>query len=66
MLMVLSPAKTLDYTTPPHTTRHTQPDFLTDSQQLIQVLREKSQADIAKLMDISDQTGSTGLPGGCL
>lgn len=54
MLMVLSPAKTLDYTTPPHTTRHTQPDFLADSQQLIQVLREKSPADIAKLMDISD------------
>lgn len=54
MLMVLSPAKTLDYTTPPHTPRHTQPDFLADSQQLIQVLREKSPADIAKLMDISD------------
>ena len=54
MLMVLSPAKTLDYTTPPHTKRYTEPDFLADSQQLIQVLREKGPADIAKLMDISD------------
>ncbi|NWK76841.1 peroxide stress protein YaaA [Aquitalea sp. LB_tupeE] len=54
MLMVLSPAKTLDYTTPPHTKRYTEPGFLADSQQLITVLREKSPADIAKLMDISD------------
>ncbi|BBF84101.1 YaaA protein [Aquitalea magnusonii] len=54
MLMVLSPAKTLDYTTPPHTTRYSQPDFLADSQQLITVLREKSPADIARLMSISD------------
>lgn len=54
MLMVLSPAKTLDYTTPPHTPRHSQPDFLDDSQQLINVLREKSPADIARLMSISD------------
>lgn len=54
MLMVLSPAKTLDYDTPPHTKHHTQPDFLAQSQQLISILREKSPADIARLMSISD------------
>ena len=54
MLMVLSPAKTLDYDTPPHTKHHTQPDFLADSQILIEVLRSKSPADIARLMSISD------------
>lgn len=58
MLMVLSPAKTLDYDTPPHTARHSQPDFLSDSQQLIAVLREKSPADIARLMSISDALAS--------
>ncbi|WP_348943931.1 peroxide stress protein YaaA [Chitinibacter sp. FCG-7] len=55
MLMLISPAKTLDYTTPPTTAHFTLPDFLDQSQQLITVLREKSPSDIAKLMKISDE-----------
>ncbi|WP_293762393.1 peroxide stress protein YaaA [uncultured Aquitalea sp.] len=54
MLMVLSPAKTLDYDTPPFTRRHTLPDFLDHSAELIDTLRSKSPAEIAKLMSISD------------
>ena len=54
MLMVLSPAKSLDYKTPPHVVRYTQPAFLEHSQELIDGLRELSPADIAKLMDLSD------------
>lgn len=54
MLMVLSPAKTLDYDTPPFTRRHTLPDFLDHSAALIDTLRGKSPAEIAKLMSISD------------
>ena len=54
MLLVISPAKTLDYTTPPTTEVFTRPDFLDHSQQLIDVLRPKSPAEIASLMDISD------------
>ena len=54
MIYVLSPAKTLDYDTPPSTKTHTQPEFLDDSAQLIDVLRKLSPADIGRLMDISD------------
>ena len=55
MLLVISPAKTLDYTTAPTTEKFTRPDFLHHSQQLIDVLRHKTPAEIGSLMDISDQ-----------
>lgn len=55
MLMVISPAKRLDFETPPVVSKHTQPAFLDDSRLLIQRLRALSPADIARLMDISDQ-----------
>jgi hypothetical protein len=54
MLIVLSPAKTLDYDTPPSTDAHTQPDFITHSAELIDVLRELSPSQIGSLMQISD------------
>jgi uncharacterized protein len=54
MLIVLSPAKTLDLDTPPTTKLHTTPDFLDRSAQLIDVLRTYSPAQIGSLMDISD------------
>lgn len=53
MLIVLSPAKTLDYQTPPTTSTFTQPDFLDKSAQLIAALRRMSRKKIAGLMDIS-------------
>ena len=55
MLIVLSPAKSLDYDTPPTTDLHTKPDFIARSAELIDVLREKSPAQISTLMGISDQ-----------
>ena len=55
MLLVISPAKTLDYETPPVTPRHTQPQFLDHAQELIQQLRELSPAQIAELMQLSDK-----------
>lgn len=54
MIFVLSPAKTLDYQTPPTTRSHTEPEFLDQSAQLIALLRRLSPADVAALMDISD------------
>jgi len=54
MLMVISPAKTLDYDTPAPTARYTQPDFLGHSAELIATLRQLSPADIGQLMSISD------------
>ncbi len=54
MLIFLSPAKSLDYKTPPHVATHTQPAFLKQSETLIKQLRKLSPADIANLMDLSD------------
>lgn len=55
MLMVISPAKTLDYESPLATQRFTQPALLEKSQQLIEVARDLSPAQIASLMSISDK-----------
>ncbi len=55
MLILLSPAKSLDYKTPPHVATYTQPAFLDRSAALISQLRALSPAEIAGLMDLSDQ-----------
>ncbi|MCD5970346.1 peroxide stress protein YaaA [Pseudomonas quasicaspiana] len=55
MLMVISPAKTLDFETPPTTERFTQPQYLDHSQELIEILRELSPAQIGELMHLSDK-----------
>lgn len=54
MLIVLSPAKALDYETPPTIDTFTRPDFLEQSAELIDILRECSPAEIARLMHLSD------------
>jgi cytoplasmic iron level regulating protein YaaA (DUF328/UPF0246 family) len=53
MLIIISPAKTLDYETPPVTKRHTKPAMLKQSQQLIDNLRNYSALDLAELMKLS-------------
>jgi len=55
MLMVISPAKTLDYESPLATQRFTQPALLEKSQQLIKIARKLSPAQVASLMSISDK-----------
>ena len=47
MLLVISPAKTLDYETPPATQRFTQPQYLDHSQELIQQLELPSVIEFA-------------------
>ena len=54
MLFLLSPAKSLDYETPAAGVPHTLPQFVPQSQALIEVLRQKSPQQIAELMDLSD------------
>jgi uncharacterized protein len=58
MLILISPAKTLDESQPNHVAlKHfdcTQPQFLQEAGRLAQNLQQKSPAEIAKLMDISD------------
>lgn len=55
MLFVISPAKALDYETPAHIKTFTQPLFVEQASELIDVLREKSPQQVAELMDLSDQ-----------
>jgi hypothetical protein len=54
MLFILSPAKALDYDTPPTTARATQPLFVEQAAELIGILRAKSPQEVAALMDLSD------------
>ena len=54
MLIVLSPAKALDYEAPPSIDTFTRPDFLDHSAELIDILRECSPTEIARLMHLSD------------
>jgi uncharacterized protein len=55
MLFLISPAKALDYETPPHIATHTTPQFVPQALELIEVLREKSPQQIAELMSLSDK-----------
>ena len=55
MLIVISPAKTLDFDSKPVTNKYSQPRFLTQSQQLIDELKTLSVSDVASLMKLSDK-----------
>lgn len=58
MLIVISPAKTLDYQSDIPTNRYTQPELLEHSQQLIGIARKLSAPQISTLMSISDKLAS--------
>jgi uncharacterized protein len=53
VLIVVSPAKSLDYESPLATKKFTEPAHLDRSAELIEVMRTKTPEQIAKLMDIS-------------
>jgi cytoplasmic iron level regulating protein YaaA (DUF328/UPF0246 family) len=55
MLIVLSPAKSLDYKTPVQVKTPTLPEFVSESAKLITDLQKLSPQDVAKLMGLSDQ-----------
>ena len=55
VLIVLSPAKTLDFESPLPTRKHSVPAMVGESEQLIEVLATKTPAQIAKLMNLSDK-----------
>ncbi|MGL5286429.1 MAG: peroxide stress protein YaaA [Aeromonas sp.] len=55
MLIVVSPAKTLDYESPLQTRTFTQPELLDHSQVLIERARQLAPAEIGSLMKISDK-----------
>ena len=54
MLIVLSPAKSLDLESPLTTKQHTTPEFIPQAAALIEVLRDYSPPRISELMHLSD------------
>lgn len=57
MLIVISPAKTLDFEAPLATKKNTQPRFPRKSEELIQHLRKLSSEQVSELMHISPKLG---------
>lgn len=55
MLIVISPAKTLDFETQAPVQTHTQPEFLEDAEKLIRKLRTLSRKKVGELMGISEK-----------
>ncbi|MGB7183796.1 MAG: peroxide stress protein YaaA [Burkholderiaceae bacterium] len=55
MLIVLSPAKTLDLVTEPHTKTYTQPELLSESEVLIKQLKRFSPPKLSELMSLSEK-----------
>lgn len=57
MLIVVSPAKSLDYETPVKIQKFTEPEFLQESQQLVSQLQELTAEGFSKLMHVSTKLG---------
>ncbi|GAA5647184.1 MULTISPECIES: peroxide stress protein YaaA [Vibrio] len=55
MLIVVSPAKTLDYESPLATENYTQPELTEHSAELIEECRKLTPADVSALMKVSDK-----------
>ena len=55
MITILSPAKSLDFTSKPATRVFTQPRLVAESSHLIDALRQLSVSEVAGLMRISDE-----------
>jgi len=58
MLIALSPAKSLDFNTPVSTSKYSMPEFLPQSQELVEQLKQFSPDQLATLMKISDKLAS--------
>jgi len=58
MLLLISPAKTLDFDTDAITDQYSQPSFLAESAELIDQLKALSPSDISSLMSISEKLGT--------
>ena len=57
MLMVVSPAKSLDFESPAQSKKFTEPRFLADSKKLVSDLKKLKPEEISELMNISETLG---------
>jgi hypothetical protein len=55
MLLVISPAKTLDYESPVKTTAYSMPDYLDHAQRLVERARRYSELDLIEIMEVSEK-----------
>ena len=55
MLMVVSPAKNLDFDSPLPTSEYTKPAMLSDAEELVETCQKLAPSDLASLMHISDK-----------
>ncbi|WP_203566483.1 peroxide stress protein YaaA [Aestuariimicrobium ganziense] len=55
MLVLLSPAKSLDFESKPATRKHSEPRLLERSSELVEVMRTKTPDDLRALMGVSDE-----------
>ena len=61
MLIVISPAKTLDFDSPNSINNYSRPDFIAQSQSLIDILAAYSDVKLAQLMKLSDKLAGLNL-----
>lgn len=54
MLIILSPAKTLDFESDTRACAATEPELISDSQELVELLKQQSPGDLRNLMGISE------------
>lgn len=59
VLIVVSPAKSLDYESPLTTTKWSEPDLLDQAAELVEIMAAKSPAELAKMMGISESLAVT-------
>lgn len=57
MLILISPAKTLDFETPVKYDRFSEPTFLEETEELVNQLKTLSAAELSSLMKVSDKLG---------
>ena len=55
MLMIISPAKTLDFETPVTTENYSIPDYLEKSSELVNIMKKKSLRDLVNMMQVSQK-----------
>lgn len=61
MLLVISPAKTLDYETPVKIAAHSVPDYLDHARLLVERARRYSEVDLMEVMDVSVKIAALNL-----
>ncbi len=55
MIIILSPSKTLDFETTPQTKKHTKPEFIEKTKELVEEMKKLSTKEIMNMMSVSEK-----------